>query len=711
MANQSGVFSIQEFSDLGALLVGGRLYTYVYGTTTQKTAYTDAAASVAHTYTSDGIGGQYIALNARGELPAPLYLTSGSYDLCLKTAAGATIWTRRTDSIGDNTFTSAGTGAVARTITDRLGDTVNVMDFIDASQHAYIKAFDVASQNVPLVTAGVQAALEYLETVAGTGGLGATLEFPNGALRVTGGGIVHNQLNMQLTLRGQMTELQVVDGGIIIDAQIPAGASQSFTMENFLLYGTGGASPSGTGVKIAYSIKGGLRNVHFFGLDTCLLLGDVIQNTFNFRCSNYNYGLKGIVGHNANNNHFEMCSFNDGVIATPATAKPIVAAYTGYNTYTACTFESSGYIATVDMSGGNGYDVFLNPRFERCNPGSSATTTDWLKVGNFQRYICPIFAPSEFAKRVVDATYLVNFPASTVGTVIEDMALDAAYGPNTVFLGASSTSNRVRFRAPAAADAYTAVYRVVRDLGISNTIEYSHSTMVAQTDSWGSAVTQRIGDSLNMATDWTPDGLTKTLFADVGPHGDGYVWDLNTPTGNKKIIYQDPTVALGILYTTTFSVWVKSKTTSENISLSLGSSGGAPTWKTFRITNQWERIWLQCRDITAGATIYAQMRVDDGASTGVLFYGPQFEEVNNNVCQFGPGGYIRTSSASTGAFVTDTPAKIGRGNRYGDKVTAIGTWRKGEDVKNLLAASGGTPGWVCTTSGTPGTWKARANLA
>jgi len=101
-ASQSGVFSLQEFSDIGAPLVGGRLYTYVYGTTTHKTAYTDKAGTIPHTYTSDGIGGQYIALNARGELPAPLYLAAGSYDIALKDASGATIWTRRADP-GDDT--------------------------------------------------------------------------------------------------------------------------------------------------------------------------------------------------------------------------------------------------------------------------------------------------------------------------------------------------------------------------------------------------------------------------------------------------------------------------------------------------------------------------------------------------------------------------------------------------------------------------------
>lgn len=100
-ASLSGVFSLQEFTDLGTPLVGGRVYTYTQGTTTHKTAYTDKAGSIAHTYTSDGVGGQYIGLNARGELPAPLYLVAGSYDITLKDSTGATIWTRRADPVDD----------------------------------------------------------------------------------------------------------------------------------------------------------------------------------------------------------------------------------------------------------------------------------------------------------------------------------------------------------------------------------------------------------------------------------------------------------------------------------------------------------------------------------------------------------------------------------------------------------------------------------
>ena len=40
-----------------------------------------------------------------------------------------------------------------------------------------------------------------------------------------------------------------------------------------------------------------------------------------------------------------------------------------------------------------------------------------------------------------------------------------------------------------------------------------------------------------------------------------------------------------------------------------------------------------------------------------------------------------------------------------------GTWIVGDKSWNTAAASGGAPGWVCTTAGTSGTWKAMANLA
>jgi len=39
------------------------------------------------------------------------------------------------------------------------------------------------------------------------------------------------------------------------------------------------------------------------------------------------------------------------------------------------------------------------------------------------------------------------------------------------------------------------------------------------------------------------------------------------------------------------------------------------------------------------------------------------------------------------------------------------SWRVGDQVMNTATAAGGTPGWVCTTAGSPGTWKAMASVA
>jgi Chaperone of endosialidase len=102
MASLSGVYNLQILDSAGELAAGHRLYTYTAGTTTHKAAYTEATGSTAHTYTSDGIGGQYIALDARGELPAPLFLATGNYDLTLKTSAGSTVWTRRAVPVSDS---------------------------------------------------------------------------------------------------------------------------------------------------------------------------------------------------------------------------------------------------------------------------------------------------------------------------------------------------------------------------------------------------------------------------------------------------------------------------------------------------------------------------------------------------------------------------------------------------------------------------------
>ena len=98
-ASQGGYFNAQQFTNLGQLGVGMRLYGYNFGTTQFKQIWQDAAGTISQVYSDDGgplPDSQYIPMDARGECPV-LYLSPGSYSLALKDSLGATVWTRRAD--------------------------------------------------------------------------------------------------------------------------------------------------------------------------------------------------------------------------------------------------------------------------------------------------------------------------------------------------------------------------------------------------------------------------------------------------------------------------------------------------------------------------------------------------------------------------------------------------------------------------------------
>jgi hypothetical protein len=161
-ASLPGYFNFQAFTSAGALAASHRLYTLEPGTSTQKTAYTEPTGTTPHTYTSDGAGGQYIQLDARGELPAPLYLASGSYDVTLKTPLGATVWTRRVaasdsaeSALEAALSASGGAGMVgygASTVEDEL-------DELAVANMPTVQNFGAVGDGVADDTAAIQAAI------------------------------------------------------------------------------------------------------------------------------------------------------------------------------------------------------------------------------------------------------------------------------------------------------------------------------------------------------------------------------------------------------------------------------------------------------------------------------------------------------------------------------------------------------------------------
>lgn len=120
----------QFLDDSANPLTGGLLYVYQAGTTTPVTTYISSTGTVANS--------NPIVLDAAGRVSQQIWLDSAySYKFVLKNSVGSTIWTKdnipATSSGATSSalvgFIQSGTGAVSRTVQDRLRETISVKDF------------------------------------------------------------------------------------------------------------------------------------------------------------------------------------------------------------------------------------------------------------------------------------------------------------------------------------------------------------------------------------------------------------------------------------------------------------------------------------------------------------------------------------------------------------------------------------------------------
>lgn len=75
-------------------------------------------------------------------------------------------------------------------------------------------------------------------------------------------------------------------------------------------------------------------------------------------------------------------------------------------------------------------------------------------------------------------------------------------------------------------------------------------------------------------------------------------------------------------------------------------------------------------------------------------------------CWFAPGVVPIIPVAGVAKTTTIGEMQIG----HGTAAPTTGVWKRGDIVFNTSAAASGKAGWICTTSGTPGTWKAFASI-
>jgi hypothetical protein len=136
MANFLGTPKVQFFDDSGEPLSGGKLYSYISGTSTPKATYPTLADAAAST----NANANPVILDSRGEATVVL---NGSYKLILKTSADVQIWS--VDSVATTSSTL---------LTDVNGNDVILLSSGGSGAVNYLSVTNATTGNPPLVVAG-----------------------------------------------------------------------------------------------------------------------------------------------------------------------------------------------------------------------------------------------------------------------------------------------------------------------------------------------------------------------------------------------------------------------------------------------------------------------------------------------------------------------------------------------------------------------------
>ena len=133
---------------------------------------------------------------------------------------------------------------------------------------------------------------------------------------------------------------------------------------------------------------------------------------------------------------------------------------------------------------------------------------------------------------------------------------------------------------------------------------------------------------------------------------------------------------------------------------------------------------------TVDGTIYNGIQIDSGCISnnvtsnkisqnlaGGMQYG--INNLGNSNLFFSNDFYSAWGSGTNDFNIGSTVVAYGQTNAiesqarvaYFNAAPTTGTWSRGDIVWNTQPVAGGTPGWMCVTAGTSGTWKAMASLA
>lgn len=267
----------QFFTNAGAPASGYLLYTYAAGTVTPQATYADRAGAVPNA--------NPIVLDARGE--AVVYLTPGVvYDYVLKTPGGDTVWTREDVLAGagnaaEVAFTQSGSGAVLRTVDDKLQELISVEDFGALGDGATNDSAAFGYASAEAVARGKILTLDGSKTYAITGALSlpANLRMQtNGATFLDTAGTLSNTPFITVGDSNWIDELRVqIPTGVRRDrAVLMTGASPQ--VERVIISSVDQQANTGdnddAGLRVSIGSGARLRHVEVSNFDRAVLIKD-----------------------------------------------------------------------------------------------------------------------------------------------------------------------------------------------------------------------------------------------------------------------------------------------------------------------------------------------------------------------------------------------------------------------------------------------------
>jgi hypothetical protein len=712
-----GGVAAQFFTNSGAVLTGGKLYTYSAGTTTPQTTYTTSAGNVART--------NPIILDSAGRVPdgGEIWLTQNVvYKFLLKDSSNVLIGTYdNVSGISDVTlpissssvtYLPIGTSAVATTVQAKLRQTVSVKDF------------GAVGNGVTDDTAAIQAALNSLSATGGT------VYAPQGQYRLTSQITIPSFVKLQGMnwLPDPSNGSQIFAISLYIDwgagsNNIAVVMSQSSAIEGFTFYYPGQvAKTSATPIEFGFSIgtPGGdvrdniqIQNITLYNS----YRGISLQGAGRFRVDSIQ-GQPLFLGITTADCfdacYISNCHFWNFYTQNNTLLNWVKANGTAYEFYQVDDLKVSNMIAY-----GYNYGYFcrdglwasmVNIQTDTCNYPFVGVLCNRVSVSNFEFLESAVARPAAWlieAGQMIFTNGRITDQAS-VGFQIEGVTIaliDSVYFDNQ--------------------------HSACVVVGNNPTVEISNCTW--QTPPFGAG---------NLRVDGIPlPSLSSTLtlpaptLTNVTTITGGYKFDLSA-VANRNIQYSLATInQLNSLYVLTFDYEMIGFSSTFYFKIlvqtdvgtfvqvayaplypfTLNNSFGSTT-KNVRVpffinygeSNQVLNIYCQPTTGVLGASInvtnIALYQQENANTTDAQVAMMMKNNYNNDAYST---GQTLQSKGKNRIVLTKPEAGIGRTT----EVPTQGTWAVGDQVTVYNPVSGGPIGYVCTTAGTPGTWKAFGTIA